>query len=109
MLRKFGITTSLGSLIEKLQTGAHVSLPVGNEEAEFAPRVGVKQGGLGPVIFIFSIETCLRSLDSSSWTRPSFTPNFVMRCHSYVVSGDVFEFPFAVYADDGAFVSCSRV
>lgn len=111
VLLKFGIPASLVSLIENLHTGVRVSLSVGKEEAEFASKVGVKQGdSLAPVLFIFFVEACLRSLDSSSWDSPVFrTKNdFVMRGRSHVALGTEFEFPFAFYADDGAFVFCSR-
>ena len=107
MLRKIGIPTSIVSLIEKLHTGVRVSLSVGKEET------GVKQGNsLAPVLFIYFVEARLRSLDSSSWDSPAFRTkdDFVMpmRGRSHVASGIEFEFPLAFYADDGAFVFCSR-
>ena len=88
-----------------------MSLSVGKEEAEFASKVGVKQGGsLAPVLFMFFVKACLRSLDFSSWDSPVFRTkyDFVMRGRSCVAVGTEFEFPFAFYADDGAFVFCSR-
>jgi hypothetical protein len=122
ILAKFGLPTSLITVIRKMYDNFHIKCDVNGIIFTIKSTSGVKQGdNLAPVLFLFAIQAALESmaqewpaelpklewcpeLNKNGAPRGSLTKRCVAKTHLRPL-----EFNRSLFADDAAFIFTSRL
>jgi hypothetical protein len=111
VLEKMGVPAKLRGLIMALHSDVKVEIEMGGEKVSFSNTMGVVQGGtLSPTLFIIFVHAFVTTLDKT-WEQPVFhtiEDDKICGRGMFAEDGERFYFPAAFYADDSAFIFCSR-
>ena len=112
ILEKLGVPPKLRNLIMALHSNVKIEIQLGDDKVTFSNKMGVLQGGsLSPTLFIIFVHAFVSTLDTSKWTVPKYLTkdDDVLSGRSmFSKDGKSFESPYSFYADDSAFVFCTR-